>query len=124
MRGKSVCFSLAILLGASMAASAQAQMGTTSPRSSQGSGSAAPQAQSGTTSLGSAQGSGGAAPQGQSAPLPQAPLTSGSQSQTGGRQFGEHVSGMAPEHPLMHGRLFGECVSEMAITGTCPHDDF
>lgn len=38
-----------------------------------------------------------------------------------GRQFGQHVSGMAPEHPRMHGRLLGECVSEMAITGECPH---
>jgi hypothetical protein len=34
--------------------------------------------------------------------------------------FGEHVSDMAPEHPIMHGRQFGECVSGMA-TGECPH---
>lgn len=124
MRDTSACFSLAILLGVSIAASAQAQTGATSPRSSQGTGSAAPQAQLGTTSPGTAQGSSGATPQGQSAPLPPAPLTSGSHSQTGGRQFGEHVSGMAPEHPLMHGALFGECMSQMAITGTCPHEDF
>ena len=38
-----------------------------------------------------------------------------------GRAFGEHVSGMAPEHAILHGALFGECVSEMAITGDCPH---
>lgn len=42
---------------------------------------------------------------------------------TGGRAFGEHVSGMAPEHPRMHGRHFGECVSDMATTGECPHHD-
>ena len=40
-----------------------------------------------------------------------------------GRAFGEHVSGMAPEHAILHGALFGECVSEMAITGECPHHD-
>jgi hypothetical protein len=40
-----------------------------------------------------------------------------------GRQFGQHVSGMAPEHPRLHGSLFGECVSELAITGDCPHHD-
>jgi hypothetical protein len=28
---------------------------------------------------------------------------------------------VAPEHPLADGRLFGECVSELAITGECPH---
>ena len=40
-----------------------------------------------------------------------------------GRALGEHVSGHAPEHPLEQGRLFGECVAELAITGACPHDD-
>lgn len=40
-----------------------------------------------------------------------------------GRAFGEHVSGMAPEHAILHGALFGECVSEMAITGECPHHE-
>ena len=40
-----------------------------------------------------------------------------------GRALGEHVSGHAPEHPREMGRLFGECVSELAITGTCPHHD-
>jgi hypothetical protein len=34
--------------------------------------------------------------------------------------FGEHVSGMAPDHPIMHRRHFGECVSGMA-RGECPH---
>jgi hypothetical protein len=37
-----------------------------------------------------------------------------------GPAFGEHVSDMAPEHPIAHGRMFGECVSGMA-TGKCPH---
>jgi hypothetical protein len=37
-----------------------------------------------------------------------------------GPTFGEHVSGMAPEHPISHGREFGECVSGMA-TGECRH---
>lgn len=40
-----------------------------------------------------------------------------------GRALGEHVSGHAPEHPRDMGRMFGECVSELAITGTCPHHD-
>lgn len=40
-----------------------------------------------------------------------------------GRALGEHVSGHAPEHPREMGRLFGECVSELALTGTCPHHD-
>jgi hypothetical protein len=39
----------------------------------------------------------------------------------GGNAFGEHVSGMAPEHPMDHGQGFGKCVSTMAQTGTCPH---
>lgn len=39
----------------------------------------------------------------------------------GGDAFGEHVSSMAPERPRDHGREFGECVSSMARTGTCPH---
>jgi hypothetical protein len=38
-----------------------------------------------------------------------------------GNEFGEHVSGMAPEHPKNHGQEFGECVSTMAQTGDCPH---
>lgn len=40
-----------------------------------------------------------------------------------GRGLGQHVSGMmAPEHAILHGELFGECVSELAITGEeCEH---
>jgi hypothetical protein len=52
----------------------------------------------------------------------QQPQTASTQAGIEGRQFGQHVSGMAPEHPLLHGVLFGECVSELAITGECPHD--
>jgi hypothetical protein len=37
-----------------------------------------------------------------------------------GRGLGEHVSGVAPEHPVLHGADFGACVSEMALTGACP----
>ena len=53
----------------------------------------------------------------------QAPAPQASQAPMGGRAFGEHVSGMAPEHPLEHGgQMFGQCVSEMAITGQmCEH---
>lgn len=38
----------------------------------------------------------------------------------GGNAFGEHVSGMAPEHPMVNGLEFGTCISTMARTGTCP----
>jgi hypothetical protein len=38
-----------------------------------------------------------------------------------GNAFGQHVAGMAPEHARMHGAMFGQCVSTMARTGTCPH---
>lgn len=37
-------------------------------------------------------------------------------------QIGEHVSSVAPEHPLAERELFGECISELAITGECPHE--
>lgn len=40
-----------------------------------------------------------------------------------GRALGEHVSDHAPEHPLDQGQLFGDCVSELALTGTCPHEE-
>ena len=53
-----------------------------------------------------------------STPAPQPTPT-----QLEGRAFGEHVSGVAPEHAILHGALFGECVSEMAITGDCPHEE-
>jgi hypothetical protein len=39
----------------------------------------------------------------------------------GGNAFGQHVAGMAPEHAVAHGAHFGECVSTMARTGSCPH---
>jgi hypothetical protein len=52
-------------------------------------------------------------------PQPQPQTTT---TQTEGRALGEHVSGHAPEHPREMGALFGECVSELAITGTCPHE--
>ena len=39
------------------------------------------------------------------------------QTTTEGRALGEHVSGHAPEHPREMGVLFGECVSELALTG-------
>jgi hypothetical protein len=38
-----------------------------------------------------------------------------------GPGFGDHVSEMAPEHPRMHGHMFGECVSSMARGIDCPH---
>ncbi len=39
----------------------------------------------------------------------------------GGPAFGQHVAGMAPAHPIDHGRDFGTCVSELAMTGECSH---
>lgn len=38
-----------------------------------------------------------------------------------GPAFGTHVAEMAPAHPKAHGAMFGECVSTMAQTGSCPH---
>jgi hypothetical protein len=61
------------------------------------------------------------------APQPAAPQTPTAQTGTAAqvvsqsRGIGAHVSSVAPEHPLMDGRHFGECVSELAITGECPH---
>jgi hypothetical protein len=49
--------------------------------------------------------------------------TTNGQTTLQGREFGQHVSGMAPEHPKAHGRHFGECVSELAMTGVCPHHE-
>lgn len=37
-------------------------------------------------------------------------------------KIGEHVSSVAPEHPLAERERFGECVSELAITGECTHE--
>jgi len=51
------------------------------------------------------------------------PPSDGTQTAIEGRALGEHVSAHAPEHPREMGSLFGECVSELAITGTCPHAD-
>lgn len=48
--------------------------------------------------------------------------TTSTQTTEAGRQTGEHVSSVAPEHPKEEGALFGECVSELAITGECPHE--
>jgi hypothetical protein len=39
----------------------------------------------------------------------------------GGPAFGQHMAGMAPEHPVEHGAGFGSCVSAMARGGPCPH---
>ncbi|MEW6688868.1 MAG: hypothetical protein AB1452_07215 [Pseudomonadota bacterium] len=95
------------------AASVSAQTTPSTPQSGQRAAGTPPQPPS-------TAGSGTAA----SAPVaPQAPQTAGRQSVPDGRQFGEHVSSMAPEHPLLHGVLFGDCVSEMAIAGECPHHD-
>ena len=82
---------------------------------------AAGNAQSATTSTGSAQGSRGAAPVVQAGVQPQATPSQAAPTQNRGGQLGEHVSSHAPEHPIMHGVLFGECVSELATTGECSH---
>lgn len=37
-----------------------------------------------------------------------------------GPAFGQHVAGMAPEHPVEHGDGFGSCVAMMA-RGECLH---
>lgn len=39
----------------------------------------------------------------------------------GGPEFGQHVAEMAPDHPVDHGRDFGNCVSQLARTGHCEH---
>jgi hypothetical protein len=38
-----------------------------------------------------------------------------------GNAFGQHVTGMAPEHAVAHGADFGACVSAMARGLACPH---
>ncbi len=78
-------------------------------------------APSGTGSRGAAQGLRGSVPTLQSGTPGRVMPIQRTQAQTSGRGLGEHVSGMAPEHPKMHGRLFGDCVSELAITGQCSH---
>lgn len=84
---------------------------------------AAANAQSATTSTGSAQGARGAAAVVQAGVRPQATPSRAVPTQNRGRQLGAHVSGMAPEHPILHGALFGECVSELATTDECHHFD-
>jgi len=54
---------------------------------------------------------------------PQSAQTSRPQTSADSRGIGQHVSSVAPEHPLLDGAHFGACVSEMAITGECPHED-
>jgi len=41
----------------------------------------------------------------------------------GGPDFGHHVADMAPDHPVDHGRNFGQCVSQLASTGVCEHHE-
>lgn len=61
--------------------------------------------------------------QGSSQAAPPQPQSSSMPTPHDGRAFGQHVSGMAPEHPRDHGgALFGECVSALATTGDCPHE--
>lgn len=99
MRSSSTFFPLALALGISFPPSLQAQ--ANAPPAATAQASADPR----------------------SGLVPQSSPPTSAQAPTGGRQFGEHVSGMAPEHPRRQGRLFGECVSDMATTGLCPHHD-
>jgi hypothetical protein len=101
MRGPALAVALQLALPLAAIAQAPAEQATSSPASSVTAQPAAPQ--------------------------PAAPQTATAQTRTAaqnasqGRGIGEHVSSVAPEHPLADGRLFGECVSELAITGECPH---
>lgn len=52
----------------------------------------------------------------------QQPQTLTTQTTTQAGQIGQHLQTVTPEHPLEHGAHFGECVSEMAITGVCLDD--
>jgi hypothetical protein len=75
----------------------------------------------GAASNGSAsQASGGKAQSAAATSTPPAPQSS--QAPMGGRAFGEHVSGMAPQHAIDHRRHFGECVSAMAQGDECDHE--
>ena len=57
-------------------------------------------------------------------PQPQQTTAQLTQLPTQASTVGEHASSMAPEHVLtMGGELFGECISELASTGECPHMD-
>lgn len=73
----------------------------------------------------SAQTTGGGASSGQqiSGTTSQPPQTASPQSTGNGQAVGQHVPDMAPEHPLEDGQHFGDCVSELAITGYCPHHE-
>jgi hypothetical protein len=101
MRPTSIFQALTLSLGLCFAATVNAQTGTTNSNGVQASGGKAPSltSNSGTTTQ-----------QGHPAP-------------GGGPAFGQHVSGMAPEHPKEHGRLFGECVSAMAQGAECDHHE-
>ena len=50
-----------------------------------------------------------------------APALANPASPGGGPAFGQHISGHAPEHPVLHGAMFGECVSMMAQGEGCSH---
>ena len=39
----------------------------------------------------------------------------------GGKDFGQHLVCLAPEHAIAHGADFGACVSAMAQGMACPH---
>jgi hypothetical protein len=57
-------------------------------------------------------------------PTPPQPQPTTTQLPTQASPVGEHASSMAPEHVLMMGgEVFGECISELASTGECPHMD-
>jgi hypothetical protein len=101
MRPTSTFQALALSLGLCFAATVSAQTGTTNSNGVQASGGKAPSftSNSGLTTQ-------------QSHPAP-----------GGGPAFGQHVSGMAPDHPKEHGRLFGECVSAMAQGAECDHHE-
>lgn len=103
MRYSSIFTALAISAGISLVTVVHAQQGSSSTASGQSSDRLASSTQSGASV--------------------EAPQLRGTSAPMGGRPFGEHVSGMAPEHPRMHGSHFGECVSNMAIMGECPHHD-
>ena len=39
----------------------------------------------------------------------------------GGKDFGQYLACLAPEHAIAHGADFGACVSAMAQGVACPH---
>ena len=49
------------------------------------------------------------------------PVSADEISPGGGSTFGAHVASMTPTMPQSMGAGFGQCVSMMATTGTCPH---